>query len=248
MADGGPPQMTLLDEQNLAEIQASSAPPTARRSPDEPPNSSRRSSTPMRPSGGAPKNSKPLVRLNRGSWRRWPPTRCAGAPTSRASAGRGCWRAVPRRGCWPPSKARRCCRCPGLPFELAAWSRPKVAPDAHAKAGRTLYSLPYRLIGQRLDARATGTVVEFCADGQPVKTHPFQPRGRRTDWADLPEHKAGFFMRTDLRPRRGNLVRADAAPRRERRRADQRGPRQQPRGRADRVAARRRRIPVRMQP
>src|SRR5262249_57311706 len=69
-------------------------------------------------------------------------------------------------------------------------------PDAHAKVGRTLYSLPYRLIGQQLDARATPRLVEFFADGQLVKTHAFQARGRRTDWADLPEHKAGFFMRT----------------------------------------------------
>ena len=85
---------------------------------------------------------------------------------------------------------------PQVPFELATWSRPKVAPDAHAKVGRTLYSLPYRLIGQQLDARATPRLVEFFADGQLVKTHAFQARGRRTDWADLPEHKAWFFMRT----------------------------------------------------
>src|SRR6266704_3197751 len=76
---------------------------------------------------------------------------------------------------------------------------------------------PWRLTGTRLDARATAAMVEFYLDGELVKTHPFQPRGRRTDWADLPGHKAGFYMRTDLRPRRGNLVRADAAPRRERR-------------------------------
>ncbi len=85
---------------------------------------------------------------------------------------------------------------PERDFELAAWSRPKVAPDAHAKVGRTLYSLPYRLIGQRLDARATGAAVEFYLNGALVKTHAFQARGRRTDWADLPEHKTGFFMRT----------------------------------------------------
>jgi len=64
--------------------------------------------------------------------------------------------------------------------------------------GRTLYSLPYKLIGQRVDARAAGAVVEFFLDAQLVKTHPFQERGRRTDWADLPEHKAGFFMRTPV--------------------------------------------------
>jgi transposase len=85
---------------------------------------------------------------------------------------------------------------PAEPFELAEWSRPKIAPDAHAKVGRTLYSLPYRLIGQQVDARATGSTVEFYLDGQLVKTHLFQARGRRTDWADLPEHKTGFFMRT----------------------------------------------------
>ena len=87
---------------------------------------------------------------------------------------------------------------PRTPFELAAWSRPKVAPDAHAKVGRTLYSLPYRLIGRQLDARATGTVVEFYLDAQLARTHPLQEQGRRTDWADLPEQKAGFFMRTPV--------------------------------------------------
>jgi len=53
--------------------------------------------------------------------------------------------------------------------------------------GRTLYSVPYRLIGKRLDARATAGMVEFYLDGELVKTHVFTPRGRRTDWADLPE-------------------------------------------------------------
>ena len=72
----------------------------------------------------------------------------------------------------------------------------KVAPDAHVLVGRTLYSVPCRLIGKRLDARATAAMVEFYLDGELVKTHVFPPRGRRTDWADLPEHKSGFFMRT----------------------------------------------------
>jgi transposase len=85
---------------------------------------------------------------------------------------------------------------PMVPFELARWSRPKVGPDAHAKVGRTLYSLPYRLIGQRLDARATAASVQFFANGELVKTHSFQAKGRRTDWADLPEERVGFFMRT----------------------------------------------------
>jgi hypothetical protein len=57
---------------------------------------------------------------------------------------------------------------PEVPFEPATWSRPKVAPDAHVVVGRTLYSVPYRLIGKRLDARATATSVEFYLDGEGV--------------------------------------------------------------------------------
>ena len=84
---------------------------------------------------------------------------------------------------------------PMVPFEHARWSTPKVAPDSHAKVGATLYSLPYKWIGVRLDARATVERVQFFYNGGLVKTHPFQAKGRRTDWADLPEQKVGFFMR-----------------------------------------------------
>jgi Integrase core domain len=85
---------------------------------------------------------------------------------------------------------------PVMPFELATWSRPKVGPDAHAQVGKTLYSVPWRLIGKRLDARATPELVRFYLDGEVVKTHPAQGRGRRTDWADLPDQRVSFFMRT----------------------------------------------------
>lgn len=85
---------------------------------------------------------------------------------------------------------------PDTPFELARWSRPKVGPDAHARVGRTLYSLPWRHIGARVDARATGATVQFFINGELVKTHSFQAKGRKTDWADLPPERIGFFMRT----------------------------------------------------
>jgi transposase len=87
---------------------------------------------------------------------------------------------------------------PATPFELATWSRPKVGPDAHARVGRTLYSLPWRLIGTHVDARATVATVQFFLQGELVKTHPFQAKGRRTDWADLPAERIGFFMRTPV--------------------------------------------------
>ncbi len=87
---------------------------------------------------------------------------------------------------------------PQVPFELARWARPKVGPDAHAKVGKTLYSLPWRHIGVRVDARATAATVQFFVNGDLVKTHPFQAKGRRTDWADLPPERIGFFMRTPV--------------------------------------------------
>ena len=47
--------------------------------------------------------------------------------------------------------------------------------------------------------------MQFFSDGELVKTHPFQAKGRRTDWADLPQGRVGFFMRNP------NWCRAQAA-------------------------------------
>jgi transposase len=95
-------------------------------------------------------------------------------------------------------EARALRALPAVPFELATWSRPKVAPDAHVKVGATLYSVPWRLIGERLDARMTSELVRLYLHGEVVKTHPYQAKGRRTDWADLPEGRAGFYLRTPV--------------------------------------------------
>lgn len=89
-------------------------------------------------------------------------------------------------------------RLPDVPFELASWSHPRVGPDAHVKVGRTLYSVPWRLIGARLDARATSELVQLFKKGELVKTHGFQPKGRKTDWADLPPERIGFYLRTPV--------------------------------------------------
>ena len=83
---------------------------------------------------------------------------------------------------------------PRAPFELAGGSRPKVGPDI--EVGKTLYSVPWRLIGQRVDARATPTTVQVFHDGQLVKTHIAKPRGKQTDMTDYPPEKIAFHMRT----------------------------------------------------
>jgi hypothetical protein len=85
---------------------------------------------------------------------------------------------------------------PRSPFELASWSNPKVGPDCYAKAGPVLYPVPWRFIGQHVDARVGERTVEFYVDGQVIKTWARAERGKQTDWADFPPEKVAFFMRT----------------------------------------------------
>ncbi|HLN43244.1 MAG TPA: IS21 family transposase [Acidimicrobiales bacterium] len=85
---------------------------------------------------------------------------------------------------------------PAATFELASWSRPKVGPDCYAKAGKALYTIPWRFIGQRLDARDGDRTVEFYADGKVIKTWARIEKGKQTDWADFPPEKVAFFMST----------------------------------------------------
>ena len=96
---------------------------------------------------------------------------------------------------------------PAEPFELAAWSTPKVGSDCHVSVGGVLYSVPWRFIGQRVDARVTARRVEIFSDGTLVKTHARVSAGRQTDFADYPPQKVAFFMRTPFwcRKRAGEL-------------------------------------------
>lgn len=85
---------------------------------------------------------------------------------------------------------------PCASFVLASWSRPAVGPDIHARVDKTLYSIPWRYLGQRVDARATDTMVQFFAGGELIKTHPRKARGKQTDYNDYPPEKIAFHMRT----------------------------------------------------
>lgn len=84
---------------------------------------------------------------------------------------------------------------PVEPFELAGWSTPKVHPDCHVKVGKALYSVPWRLIGKKVDARESDRTVEVFVDAALVKTHARVERGRQTDFGDYPPEKVAFFMR-----------------------------------------------------
>lgn len=81
---------------------------------------------------------------------------------------------------------------PAKPFVLATWSRGTVGPDIHVKAGHTLYSVPWRHIGRRVDIRATAAMVQIFDDGQLIATHPYQASGKRTDIAHYPPERIAF--------------------------------------------------------
>lgn len=91
---------------------------------------------------------------------------------------------------------------PTAPFVLAGWASTKIGPDIHAKVGATLYSLPWRYLGERVDARSTTTMVQFFRHGELIKTHPRKERGKQTDLSDYPPEKIAFHMRTPIWCRR----------------------------------------------
>lgn len=85
---------------------------------------------------------------------------------------------------------------PGASYDVPTWSEPKVHRDFHCEVGRSLYSLPHSLVGQRLRARADSLTVKFYSGGQLVKVHPRVAPGRRsTDKADYPSGKELYATR-----------------------------------------------------
>ncbi len=86
---------------------------------------------------------------------------------------------------------------PAQPFELADWTRAKVARDCHIQVGGSWYSVPYQHVGKMVEVRLTTKLVQCYLDYELIKTHARVPKGRRsTDWADYPPDKAAFFLRT----------------------------------------------------
>lgn len=60
---------------------------------------------------------------------------------------------------------------PVTPFEAAVWSAAKVPNDYLVSDGRNKYSVPYNLIGEKVDIRATKNMVEVFFHGSLVATH-----------------------------------------------------------------------------
>lgn len=78
---------------------------------------------------------------------------------------------------------------PARHYEFGEWHPRKVHPDYHIELARAYYSVPYRLIGERVEARLTAQAVEIFHRGQLVAAHAraTERSQRRTRRAHRPE-------------------------------------------------------------
>ena len=67
---------------------------------------------------------------------------------------------------------------PPEPYAFAVWKLCRVAPDYHVEIDGNWYSVPYRLIGERVEVRITDRTVEAFHKGQRLASHARSP-GRR---------------------------------------------------------------------
>ena len=87
---------------------------------------------------------------------------------------------------------------PRRPYEFGEWKKAKVHPDYHIEVGRAYYSVPYALIGERVDVRVTALSVEVFHAGQLVAAHAraSERNQRRTHRAHRPEGHVAIIERT----------------------------------------------------
>jgi hypothetical protein len=83
-------------------------------------------------------------------------------------------------------------------FVLVTWSTGIIGPDIHVRVGKSLYSVPWRHLGRRVDARETPTVVQIFDNGELIATHGRRPAGKSTDLSHYPPEKIAFKMRTPV--------------------------------------------------
>ena len=83
-------------------------------------------------------------------------------------------------------------------YEFGEWRQAKVHPDYHVEVGRAYYSVPYALIGQRVEVRLTAHSVEVFHAGRLVAAHArASERGQRhTRRAHRPAGHVAVIERT----------------------------------------------------
>ncbi len=73
-------------------------------------------------------------------------------------------------------------------YEFASFKTATVNLDYHIEVARHFYSVPYQLVGEKLEARLTATIVEVFHRGRRVASHPrsYRVGGFTTDPAHMP--------------------------------------------------------------
>jgi transposase len=85
---------------------------------------------------------------------------------------------------------------PPRPFESVVYTIGTVAPDCHVKSGKALYSVPWRLMGQKVSVRTAGDVVQIFHDDTVAATHVRHLSGRSTNLEHYPPHKIAHTLRS----------------------------------------------------
>jgi transposase len=74
---------------------------------------------------------------------------------------------------------------PATPYTFAIWSKTRVERDYHIDVDGHFYSVPHRLVGEYVEARATAHTVEVLRRGVRVAVHVRSPvRGEKTTTPD----------------------------------------------------------------
>ncbi|MGH9280842.1 MAG: IS21 family transposase [Acidimicrobiales bacterium] len=101
--------------------------------------------------------------------------------------------ATSRRELFDELEAKALKPLPAQRYELACWRKVTVNIDYHVEFDHRFYSVPYQLVRQRLELRATATTVEVLKGGRRVASHAREHGRRRfvTDPAHMPaSHRA----------------------------------------------------------
>ncbi|NIL77312.1 IS21 family transposase [Rhodococcus sp. B10] len=85
---------------------------------------------------------------------------------------------------------------PARPFEAVHYSVGTVAPDCHVKAGKAFYSVPWRLLGQKVIIRTAGDIVQVFHDDAVAATHVLHLSGRSTNLEHYPPQKVAHTLRS----------------------------------------------------
>ena len=89
---------------------------------------------------------------------------------------------------------------PETPYEFAQWKTAKVHPDYHVEVEAHYYSVPYTLVGQKLDIRWTLSTVEIFHQNIRVASHLRGILNRRH--TTLPEHMPASHQYAEFSPER----------------------------------------------